>query len=133
MRLVKISAPQGRGKDIAAVAFACGLHEVSLQQSTALRADGSSPARDVLDLRAATPDAKAFIYTLLAAPFYTSDDFVIEVKEPRAFLQATSLRMLTKPVPAVLDSIRSSGNSHTSRTALLGGFSSRPSCVLSEW
>jgi len=132
MRLVKISAPQGRGKDIAAVAFACGLHEVSLQQSTALRADGSSPARDVLDLRAATPDAKD-IDRLLAAPFYTSDDFVIEVKEPRAFLQATSLRMLTKPVPAVLDSIRSSGNSHTSRTALLGGFSSRPSCVLSEW
>src|SRR2546421_11873994 len=69
MRLVKVSAPQGKGPDLARIAFDCGIEDVSIHQVTQHKAGSQPAARDVLDAKLSTPAAKAFIDALVHAPF----------------------------------------------------------------
>jgi len=102
MRLVKISAPKGKGENIAQTAFSAGIEKVSIQTAESRRASGESQMRDVVDVETSTPKAKHFIDALLAADFYNSEEFSIAVRQPRSIISSDSLRELTKPlvVPA---------------------------------
>ncbi|MCA1622219.1 MAG: hypothetical protein LC768_00180 [Acidobacteria bacterium] len=98
MRLIKVSAPEGTGADIAKVAFSVGIQEVSVQKGESLRESGESKTKDLVDIQTSTPKGKHFIDALLAADFYNQQDFSIAVRQPRSILSGESLRELTKPL-----------------------------------
>jgi hypothetical protein len=101
MRLVKVGAPRGKGVEVAQVGFACGITEVTIQEATQ-HEPGSASARDLVDLKVATPQARAFIDALIETPFYNRREYAIDVREPRAVLKSASLREITRPVPATI-------------------------------
>jgi len=98
MRLIKVSAPEGRGVDIAKVAFSVGIEEVSVQKGDSLRETGEAETKDLVDIQTSTPKGKRFIDALLAANFYNQQDFSIAVRQPRSIISGESLRELTKPL-----------------------------------
>jgi lipid-A-disaccharide synthase-like uncharacterized protein len=100
MRLVKVTAPGGKGADVAAVAFECGIPEVSIQRGTLHRRGEKASARDIVDLKLSTPDSKSFVDALLQAPFYSRREYAIDIREPRVVLKGDSTRDITRPVPA---------------------------------
>jgi hypothetical protein len=102
MRLVKVSAPNGKGTNIAQTAFSVGIKQVSIQTAESHRADGEPQTKDVVDVETSTPKAKHFIDALLAADFYNSEEFSVAIRQPRSIISGDSFRELTKPlvVPA---------------------------------
>jgi len=100
MRLVKVTAPGGKGADVAAVAFECGIPEVSIQRGTLHRRGEKASARDIVDLKLSTPDSKLFVDALLQAPFYSRREYAIDIREPRVVLKGDFTRDITRPVPA---------------------------------
>jgi hypothetical protein len=104
MRLVKVSAPQSKGADIARVAFECGIPDVSINEVMRHKPGSQPSPREVVDIKVPTPDAKAFIDALLHAPFFDRADYTIELREPRSILKSTPTREMTRPVAApILD------------------------------
>jgi len=97
MRLIMVSAPEGKGDDIKKVAFSVEIDKISRRQVESHYDDGRIERKDVVDIETSTPKAKRFIDALLASPFYSRDDFTISVRQPRAILSKTSLRELTRP------------------------------------
>ncbi len=102
MRLVRINAPQGKGADVAQIVFSAGISQVSIFQIESHRAEGETKVKDAVDFEASTPKAKQFVDALLAADFYNSNDFTINIRQPRSVISGESLSELTKPlvVPA---------------------------------
>jgi hypothetical protein len=97
MRLIKIDAPEGKGDDVAKVAFSVEIDKVSRRHAQSQRSDGRLERKDVVDIETSTPKAKRFIDALLAAPFFNREDFSINVRQPRTIISGTSLHELTKP------------------------------------
>jgi len=102
MRLIKITAPRGKGRDLAQLAFRCGITEVSLSEAAQHRPDEAPAPRDVVNAELATPQAKAYIDIVISAPWFNRKDYAIEVREARAILKRTSTRDITHPVPATI-------------------------------
>jgi hypothetical protein len=100
MRLVKVSAPQGKGADIARIAFEQGIADVSIQQAEQHKPGAKPTPRELVDVKVSTPEAKAFIDAVVEAPFFDRAEYAIDVREPRSILKRTSTRELTRPVPA---------------------------------
>lgn len=98
MRLVMVNAPEGRGKDIAQIAFSADISKVSHRQVTSHHADGKTETKDVVDVETSTPKAKRYIDGVLAADFYNPEDVTISVRQPRAIISKDDLRELTKPL-----------------------------------
>lgn len=98
MRLVKVSAPHGRGADVAKLAFSEGLNDVSIYQAEKHSADGETKIQDVIELQTSTPKGKHFIDALLASDFYNKQDYSVAVRQPRSILSGENLRELTKPL-----------------------------------
>lgn len=98
MRLIKVSAPEGRGADVARVAFSVGIEKVSINQSKSLHSDGKIETKDSVDIETSTPKGKRFVDALLAADFYNSADFSINTRQPRSIISKENLRELTKPL-----------------------------------
>src|SRR4051812_4844218 len=100
MRRVEVTAPHGRGRDVAAMAFGCGIGEVSVVEKEFLRHDSPPVKHDVVDMNVSTPHANAFVGELQRAPFFNREEYRISVREPRANLTAERRREITRPVPA---------------------------------
>ena len=98
MRLIKVSAPEGKGADVAQTAFSVGIEKVSLNQAKSLHSDGRTETRDSVDIETSTPKGKRFVDALLAADFYNPEDFSINTRQPRSIISKESLRELTKPL-----------------------------------
>jgi hypothetical protein len=105
MRLVKVSVPQGRGADIARIAFAQGVPDVTLQQASQQKAGAEPQPREAVDVKLETPRAKAFVDAVIAAPFFDREQYTIEIREPRSILKSTATREITRPVPAPVTDI----------------------------
>jgi len=52
------SAPEGRGDDIAKIAFSVGIKKVSRQQVESQHTDGKIEKKDVIDIETSTPQGK---------------------------------------------------------------------------
>lgn len=98
MRLVMVNAPEGRGRDIARIAFDAGIAKVSHRQVTSHEADGKTETKDVVDVETSTPKAKRYIDGILAADFYSPADITISVRQPRAIISKDDVRDLTRPL-----------------------------------
>lgn len=97
MRLIKVSAPAGTAERIAELAFSAGIKTVSIQQAQELSADGKRETKDAVDMQTSTPKAKRFMDSLLAADFYNTEDFTLNVRAPRTIISSKSLKELTRP------------------------------------
>ena len=102
MRLVRVSAPRGKGAEVAKVAFACGISDVSVHEAEQHKPGSKAKPKDVVDAHVATPQARTFVEAVQEAPFFDREDYSIDVREPRAILKSTSVREITHPVPAPL-------------------------------
>jgi hypothetical protein len=100
MRLVKVSVPQGKGTDIARIAFEQGAPDVSLQQVSQQKPGAEPQPRETVEVKISTPRAKAFVDGVIAAPFFDREHYTIEIREPRSILKGTRTREITRPVPA---------------------------------
>jgi len=98
MRLVKISAPGGKGAQVAQVAFSVGINQASIQQEEILSADGEAQTKDAVDIQTSTPKSKRFVDALLATDFYNQEDYSINIRQPRSIISSESLHELTKPL-----------------------------------
>lgn len=98
MRLVKVSAPQGKGADVAKIAFSVGIKEVSIQKAESISSSGKIEAKDLVDVQTSTPKGKRFVDAVLAADFYDQEQFSINIRQPRSIISGESLRELTKPL-----------------------------------
>ncbi len=98
MRLIKVSAPQGKGASVAQTAFSVGIEKASIYQSESVSAGGESKIKDVVDLQTSTPKGKRFVDALLAESFFNREEYSIEIRQPRSIISGESLRELTKPL-----------------------------------
>ena len=98
MRLVQVSAPEGKGTNVAQTAFSAGIEQVSIQTAKTHRAAAEMQTKDVVDIETSTPKAKHFTDALLAADFYNFEEFSIAMRQPRSIISGDSLRELTKPL-----------------------------------
>lgn len=103
MRLVRVSAPEGHGEKVARVAFEVGITHAKLHQQRALHKYKPESVKDVVEVEAATPDAKAFLDRLMAAPFFDCAEYSIALRQPRAIVSQGSPSQWTWPlvVPTV--------------------------------
>jgi hypothetical protein len=98
MRLVKVSAPEGSSEQVAQVAFAVGISQVTTQQQEVRRANGERETKDVIDVQTATPKAKAYLDALMSAPFFDSEKYSINVRQPRSIVGREKPPELTRPL-----------------------------------
>jgi len=98
MRLVKIHAPAGRGKNVMQIAFSSGIHKVSLYNSTCHNADGTIKNQDVVDIETSTPKAKLFVDELLKADFFDKNEFSLTLRQPRSIFSDEGLGEITRPL-----------------------------------
>ena len=98
MRLVKVTAPQANSAAVVQIAFSCGISQVAVSQVRVLRENGDSETKETIDIQTSTPQAKRFIDALLAAEFYSREDFTVNTRQPRSIISRESLDELTKPL-----------------------------------
>ncbi|MDQ6786282.1 MAG: hypothetical protein M3033_05625 [Acidobacteriota bacterium] len=97
MRLIKVSAPQGRGSEVAQIAFDAGIGEVSVSQAETRGAQGKVEPKELVDIQTSTPKAGEFIEKFLTSSIYNADEFSINVRQPRAVISKASASELTVP------------------------------------
>jgi hypothetical protein len=98
VRLVKVSAPQGDADKVAGVAFRVGISQVSIRQEQTQKANQSRETREVVDIAASTPKAKAFMDALTAEAFFDPDQYSVNVRQPLSILSGENPSSLTWPV-----------------------------------
>jgi hypothetical protein len=98
MRLVKVQAPAGKGDAVAHEAFGVGISRVTVRQEQVCWPDQRKDTKDVVDVEAATPTAKAFIEALMAAPFFDPKAYSIVVRQPRSIISDQPPSKVTLPL-----------------------------------
>ena len=100
MRLVRVKAPEGQAGEVARLAHEAGVPSVTVSQMRNLSSDGSAETKDVIDVDTATPRAKAFVESLMSAPFFDAEKYSIAIRQPRSIISKEDVRGLTWPVVA---------------------------------
>ncbi len=98
MRQITITAPRGSASEVAQIAFAVGISEVSLSERRILDASGSETIKDSIEMDAGTPLAKAFMDEFTSASFFDVEKFSIAVRQPRALVCREKLSTLARPL-----------------------------------
>jgi hypothetical protein len=98
MRQITITAPDGSASQIAQVAFAVGISELSVGQRRVLNSSGSETIKDLVEMDVGTPLAKAFMDEFTKASFFDVEKFSIAVRQPRALISREKLSTLTRPL-----------------------------------
>jgi hypothetical protein len=98
MRLVRVKAPEGRGEDVARLAFEAGLEQVTIHQQRTFKSDGKQETKDVVDVETATPTAKAFVDAVMAAAFFDAKQYSIAIRQPRSVVSGEKPQQVTWPL-----------------------------------
>ena len=98
MRQVTVTAPEGKGPDVAEIAFSVGIRDVSLSSIRALKSRGAESRKDHLEVETATHLAKAFVEKLTTSSFFNTEEYAITVRQPRSVYSTRSIRSLTRPL-----------------------------------
>ena len=98
MRLVTVRAPKGHGQQISALAFKADIEQVSYHEATALHANNTSTAQDVVQLETATPKSKKFIEALMEASFYDPITYSFTVRHPESIFASEPPEEETHPI-----------------------------------
>jgi hypothetical protein len=98
LRQVTVTAPEGKGNDVAEIAFSVGIRDVSLIEIRALKSDDSERRKDHIEIETATHLAKAFVEKLSASPFFNTEEYAITIRQPRSIYSSRDIRSLTRPL-----------------------------------
>lgn len=98
MRQITVTAPQGSAPQIAQIAFAVGISEVSVSEKRIINSSGSETINDSIEMNVGTPLAKAFMDEFTSARFFDIEKFSIAVRQPRALISREKLSSLTRPL-----------------------------------
>jgi hypothetical protein len=98
MRLVRVKSPEGKGADVAQIAFDAGIQQVTVHQQKVLKADKSEETKDVVDVETATPTAKSYVDAVMAAPFFDAKEYAIAIRQPRSIVSREKPQKLTWPL-----------------------------------
>jgi hypothetical protein len=98
MRQITITAPQGCAPQIAKIAFAVGISEVSVSEKRVLNTGGLETIKESIEMDVGTPVAKAFMDEFTSASFFDVEKFSIAVRQPRALVCREKLSTLARPL-----------------------------------
>jgi hypothetical protein len=98
MRQITVTAPQGSAPEIAKIAFAVGISEVSVSEKRVLNTSGSETIKESIEMDVGTPVAKAFMDGFTSASFFDIEKFSIAVRQPRALVCREKLSTLARPL-----------------------------------
>jgi len=98
LRQVTVTAPQGKGSDVAEIAFSVGIRDVSLSEIRALKSDNSEQRKDHLEIETATHLAKAFVEKLSSSSIFNTEEYSITIRQPRSIYSTRNIRSLTRPL-----------------------------------
>jgi hypothetical protein len=98
VRQVTVTTPEGKGADIAKIAFAVGISEVSVHPVRAIKSDGAEILNDHLEIETATHLAKAFAEELITRPFFNREEYSVTLRQPRSVISSQNVSSLTRPV-----------------------------------
>ena len=100
MRLVKFTVPKGRGKDVARIAFDCGISAVSVHEVEQLNVGVEPRRNEAVEMKVSTGECRTVVEAVVRAPFYNRHDCAIDIREPRSILKETHTREVTYPFAA---------------------------------
>ncbi|WP_420473760.1 DUF389 domain-containing protein [Noviherbaspirillum sp. ST9] len=98
MRLISVTAPAGEATRIASIAFSVGITKVSVQEGALLQSGAEPTPSETVEIATATPIAKEFLDSLLAAPFFDPALYTIAVRHPRSLITPEQPSDETVPV-----------------------------------
>jgi hypothetical protein len=98
MRLVRVKSPEGKGADVAQIAFDAGIKQVTIHQQKVLKADKSEETKDVVDVETATPTAKSYVDAVMAAPFFDAKEYAIAIRQPRSIVSREKPQKIAWPL-----------------------------------
>jgi hypothetical protein len=98
MRQITVSAPRGSAEQVAHVAFGVGIKEVTVVERRVLEADGSESIQDSIEMDVGTHVAKAFIDNFTSQPFFSRDEYSIDIRQPRSIVSREKLKTLLRPM-----------------------------------
>jgi len=98
LRQVTVTAPEGKGSDVAEIAFSVGIRDVSLSEIRALKSDNSERRKDHLEMETATHLAKAFVEKLSSSSIFNTEEYSITIRQPRSIYSTRNVRSLTRPL-----------------------------------
>jgi hypothetical protein len=98
LRQVTVTAPAGKGSDVAQIAFSVGIRDVSLIEIRALHSDETQQRKDHVEIETATHLAKAFVDKLSSSPIFDPEEYSITIRQPRSIYSTRDVRSLTRPL-----------------------------------
>ena len=98
MRQVTVTAPEGKGPEVAQIAFSVGIRNVSLSSIRSLNFDEVEQRRDQIETETATHLAKAFVEKLASSSFFNTSEYSITLRQPRSLYSGEDIRSITWPL-----------------------------------
>ena len=98
MRQVTVTAPEGKGSEIAEIAFSVGIRDVSLSSVRSLKSDEVEQRKDQIETQTATHLAKAFVEKLASSSFFNPRQYSITLRQPRSIYSGDDIRSITWPL-----------------------------------
>jgi hypothetical protein len=98
VRQVTVTAPEGKGPEVAEIAFSVGIGDVSLNLIRALKSGQPEQRKDHVEIETATHLAKAFVEKLSTTSWFNKDEYSITVRQPRSIYSTRPIRSLTRPL-----------------------------------
>ena len=95
MHEIRVTVPEGQSRPVALLALDSGIRQVSVYN---VFVHGPDQKREIVSAETSTPLAKAFIDSLLAAPWFDPEQFSLSARELRAILSSQNLREITQPM-----------------------------------
>ncbi|HYJ92084.1 MAG TPA: DUF389 domain-containing protein, partial [Pyrinomonadaceae bacterium] len=98
MRLIKVNAPEGTGKDVVNTAFDVGIPSATVHKGERHSPNGPVERRDLIDIETSTPKAKAFVDALMASDYFDRSQFCFVVRQGRSLVSDEGFGEVTKPL-----------------------------------
>jgi hypothetical protein len=95
MHEIRVTVPEGRGKDVAELALRAGINQVSMYSVFAY---GPNQPKEVLSAETSTPKARHFADSVLTAPWFDSAECTLSSRELRALVIEGHPRQITQPM-----------------------------------
>lgn len=95
MHEIRVTVPEGRGKDIGELALQAGIREVAIYSVFAY---GPNCTKETVSAQTSTPQAKKLADGVLAAPWYDSAQCTISSRQLRALISNQHPREVTQPM-----------------------------------
>src|SRR3954454_5805374 len=96
MHEIRVTVPEGRGKDVGELAMQAGIREVAIYPVFAY---GPNCTKETISAQTSTPRAKKFADTVLASPWFDPTQCTVSSRQLRALVTSTHPREITQPMP----------------------------------